>query len=122
MVRHRGDKPTVALVERAMSGEREAIRHLVEGVTPTVQIHAARALLRDGLHASLQEKVETVTLAVLDRLFASGGKGLLSWETGGGSFEERLDRWADEQVASIVRDQGEPTSDLAGSRDTPSAP
>jgi hypothetical protein len=58
-------------------------------------------------------------LTVFDRLFETGGRDLLRADLGGRPFEERVDRWAEEQVAALLR---ESMSDPADSGDIPSAP
>jgi hypothetical protein len=115
MARRRGAELTLAVVQRAMEGERDAIVLLVERVTPAIQVSAARARLRVAVTGGLRHEVEAVTLAVIDHLFASGGADLPR-------EEGRLERWAEDQVARAMRNREGRMSDPPSRGDTPSGP
>ncbi|HLL52268.1 MAG TPA: hypothetical protein VK447_01895 [Myxococcaceae bacterium] len=95
------------LVERALSRDREALRSLVEVLTPVVQSRVARALLRRATAAagrSIRQEVEDLTQEVFAALFAENGRALRAWDpTRGLSLINFAGYVAERQVASILR-------------------
>jgi RNA polymerase sigma-70 factor (ECF subfamily) len=98
---------TPALVERALAKDREALRSLVDVLTPVIQARVARALLRRAASASgrnIRQEVEDLTQEVFVALFAEGGRALRAWEPGRGlSLENFVGFVAERQVAAILR-------------------
>ena len=98
---------TSALVERALAQDREALRSLVDVLTPVIQARVARALLRRATSASgrnIRQEVGDLTQEVFAALFAEGGKALRAWEPARGlSLTNFVGFLAERQVASILR-------------------
>lgn len=98
---------TRELVERALAQERDALRSLVDVLTPVIQARVARALLRRAASASgrnIRQEVEDLTQEVFVSLFAERGKALRAWEPQRGlSLINFVGFLAERQVASILR-------------------
>ncbi len=98
---------TSELVERALARDGNALRSLVDVLTPVIQARVARALLRRASAASgrnIRQEVEDLTQDVFAALFADGGKVLRAWEPGRGlSLVNFVGFVAERQVASILR-------------------
>jgi len=98
---------TPALVERALARDREALRSLVDVLTPVIQARVARALLRRAASSSgrnIRQEVEDLTQEVFVALFAEGGKALRAWDPGRGlSLVNFVGFVAERQVAAILR-------------------
>ncbi len=98
---------TSELVERALARDGDALRSLVDVLTPVIQARVARALLRRAAAASgrnIRQEVEDLTQDVFASLFADGGKALRAWEPGRGlSLANFVGFVAERQVASILR-------------------
>lgn len=98
---------TPELVERALTHDREALRSLVDALTPVIQGRVARGLLRRASASpgrSIRQEVEDLTQEVFVALFADGGKALRAWEPGRGlSLVNFVGFVAERQVASILR-------------------
>jgi RNA polymerase sigma-70 factor (ECF subfamily) len=98
---------TPELVQRALSHDREALRSLVEALTPVIQSRVARGLLRRATAASgrsIRQEVEDLTQEVFVSLFAEGGRALRAWDPRRGlSLVNFVGFLAERQVASILR-------------------
>lgn len=98
---------TSELVERALARDGDALRSLVDVLTPVIQARVARALLRRASAASgrnIRQEVEDMTQDVFAALFADGGRALRAWEPGRGlSLVNFVGFVAERQVASILR-------------------
>ncbi len=76
-----------ALVERALSGAPDAIRALVERVTPVVRARVARILLRRGAAArgrDVSQELDDLAQDAFVALFERDGRVLRSWSPDGG--------------------------------------
>lgn len=95
------------LVERALAQDRDALRSLVDVLTPVIQARVARALLRRAASSSgrnIRQEVEDLTQEVFVSLFAEGGRALRAWEPQRGlSLLNFVGFLAERQVASILR-------------------
>ncbi len=95
------------LIERAIGGDPEAARVLVDRLAPVVQARVARALSRRSWQArgrNVRQEVEDLVQEVFLSLFDRNGKVLQSWEADKGlSFENFVGLVAERQVASILR-------------------
>ncbi|HSP78025.1 MAG TPA: sigma-70 family RNA polymerase sigma factor [Myxococcaceae bacterium] len=98
---------TPELVERALAQEQEALRSLVDILTPVIQARVARALLRRASSTqgrSIRQEVADLTQEVFVALFAEGGKALRAWDARRGlSLPNFVGFVAERQVASILR-------------------
>lgn len=76
------EHPDLALVKAALSRNPQAVRVLVNRLTPVVQTRVARALLRSGVaqSASLAHEVEDLCQDVFVALFAKEGQALRCWD------------------------------------------
>jgi RNA polymerase sigma factor (sigma-70 family) len=94
-------------VGRALSRERDALRSLVEALTPIVRTRVARVLLRRAPASSgrnIRQEVEDLTQEVFVALFAHDGRMLRAWEPQRGlSLENFVGFIAERQVTSILR-------------------
>jgi RNA polymerase sigma-70 factor (ECF subfamily) len=94
---------TVALVQRALAKDKDAVRVIVDVLTPVIQARAARALLRRGPR-EVRADVEDITQTVLAGLFADNGRVLRQWDPERGLSLEGLVRLRTEhEVASMLR-------------------
>lgn len=98
---------TSELVERALARDGEALRALVDALTPVIQARVARALLRRAAAASgrnIRQEVADLTQDVFAALFAEQGKALRAWKPERGlSLANFVGFVAERQVASILR-------------------
>jgi RNA polymerase sigma-70 factor (ECF subfamily) len=98
---------TSELVERALARDGEALRALVDALTPVIQARVARALLRRAASASgrnIRQEVADLTQDVFAALFAEQGKALRAWKPERGlSLANFVGFVAERQVASILR-------------------
>jgi hypothetical protein len=69
-----------ALVERALAGNREAQRRLIDELTPAIRASVARALRRLCPRRDARHEEEDITQCVLLHLFEDGGRALLQWD------------------------------------------
>jgi RNA polymerase sigma factor (sigma-70 family) len=94
-------------IAAALSGDRSAIRALVDRVTPVIQARVVRGLLRrrdarDG--RDIRQEVEDMTQDVFGALFAHDGRALRSFDPARGlSLENYVGLIAERQVSSILR-------------------
>ncbi|WP_428263788.1 RNA polymerase sigma factor [Haliangium sp.] len=95
------------LIDRAIRGDTEAARALVDRLTPVVQARVVRALRRragDARGRNIQQEVEDMVQEVFLSLFDHAGKALRRWEPDKGlSLENFVGLVAERQVASIMR-------------------
>lgn len=94
-------------LRRALAGDAEAVRWLVDHLTPVVQARVARALLRRA-HASghrcARQEVEDLAQEVFVALFENGGKVLRTWDPERGlSLANFAGLVAERVAASILR-------------------
>ncbi|MDC0747936.1 RNA polymerase sigma factor [Polyangium mundeleinium] len=98
---------TVTLVGKALVGERQAVRALVDRLTPVIQMRVARALRRRrgaALGRDVRQEVEDLTQSVFLAIFANGGQALRKWDPArGSSLESFVGLLADHEIASILR-------------------
>jgi RNA polymerase sigma factor (sigma-70 family) len=72
---------SAALIQRALQGEREAERLLVEQLVPRIRAGVARALRkRSTARGGARPEVDDLTQGVLLSLFADGGLALRRWD------------------------------------------
>ena len=95
------------MVRDAIAGNRDAVRTLVELLTPVIQTKAARALLRrrikDGAR-DINQEVEDLIQTVFVSLFAHGGRTLKQWDpTKGLSLVGFVAFAAEREIASNLR-------------------
>jgi DNA-directed RNA polymerase specialized sigma24 family protein len=96
----------LALILRALEGERSAVRHLVEELTPTIQAAVVRVLaLRRALaHREVRQEVEDMTQSIFLFLFANGGRALLRWDPARGlDLRGYVALLSKRETASILR-------------------
>ncbi|MCP3137818.1 RNA polymerase sigma factor [Pyxidicoccus xibeiensis] len=98
---------TAELVERALARDGEALRSLVDMLTPVIQSRVARALLRRASAASgrnIRQEVADLTQDVFAALFADQGRALRAWRPERGlTLANFVGFVAERQVASILR-------------------
>jgi DNA-directed RNA polymerase specialized sigma24 family protein len=91
----------------ALEGNPQAMRTLVDRLTPVVQTRVARGLLHRGRGPGgrdLRQEVEDFTQEVFLALFRDGGRALRAWDPERGlSLENFVGLLAQHQVASILR-------------------
>jgi RNA polymerase sigma-70 factor (ECF subfamily) len=96
-----------ALIERALSRDRAALRVLVDRLTPVVQARVARVLLRrEGAARGrrLRQEVEDFAQEVFVSLIAEDGKALRRWSAERGmSLKNFVGLIAERQAISILR-------------------
>jgi hypothetical protein len=84
------NRAMAALIERAIEGNRQAARELVDWLTPTIQKRVMRALLRRR-HADhqrdIRQEVEDLTQSVFGALFKNDGQVLRRWDGARGTLE-----------------------------------
>jgi RNA polymerase sigma-70 factor, ECF subfamily len=96
------------LVQRALAGEGEAFRPLVDALCPVVQARVARVILRSAAGRKqgrdLRQEVEDFTQEVFAALFADGARALRAWDPARGlSLVNFVGLLAEHQAASILR-------------------
>lgn len=75
---------TAAQLERALTGDRGAVRALVASLTPPIQARVARILLRRGGGRPIRAELEDMVQDVLVVLFENDAKVLRAWRADGG--------------------------------------
>jgi RNA polymerase sigma-70 factor, ECF subfamily len=99
---------SVALVERALAGDKLALTRLVAALTPVVQARVARTLLcrrwARGGGRSVRDDVEDLAQDVFLSLFANQGRVLRSWQAERGlSLENFVGLVSERYVVSFLR-------------------
>lgn len=112
-----------SLVERALRGDRAAVRHLMGALTPVVQARVARALWSHRGQAKgrdLRQETADLTQDVFVALFEQDGKALRAWDPDkGASLQNFVGLIAERQVMSVLRSRRrnpwseDPTEDQA---------
>jgi RNA polymerase sigma factor (sigma-70 family) len=69
-----------ALIDAALAGDRQAVRSLVDLITPQIRMRVFRVLMRGGAGRDVQTAVEDLSQQVLLALFAQGGRELRAWD------------------------------------------
>jgi RNA polymerase sigma-70 factor (ECF subfamily) len=96
------------LLRRALAGDREATRGLVELLSPVVHARVARALLRSGRGRQqgrdLRQDIEDFVQEVFAAVLADRGRLLRAWDPARGlSLPNFLGLLTEHQVSSILR-------------------
>lgn len=94
------------LLERALAGDREATRGLVEMLMPVVQARVARTLVRrrGTSGRDVRQEVEDVTQDVFAALFEESGRLLRAWDPARGlSLASFCGLIAEREAVSILR-------------------
>ena len=76
-----------AMVDRAISGNRDAAARLIEGITPVVRMRITRALSRrrgESRGRTLRPDVDDLVQDTLAELFEDRGRALRAWDPGRG--------------------------------------
>jgi RNA polymerase sigma factor (sigma-70 family) len=98
---------TVAFVRRAIEGEGQAVRKLVDALTPVVETRVARALWRRRSAAAgrdVRQEVEDLSQSVFLAIFANGAQALRRWDPArGSSLEGFVGLLADHEISTILR-------------------
>ena len=96
-------------LQRALQGDRAAVRTVVDALTPTIQARVARTLIRRrplGPARDIHQEVEDLCQQVFVALFADGARPLRAWNPGRGlplaSFVGLI---AEHEVNSVLRSQ-----------------
>lgn len=125
---------TIATVKQAIARDRQAVREIVDALTPVIQARVARALLRRKSATSgrdVRQEVEDLTQEVFLRLFADNARALRQWDPDRGlSLLNFAGLLAEREVSSILRSRTkspfteDPTEheDLDGSTDSDRGP
>ncbi|MEZ4221998.1 MAG: hypothetical protein R3B13_13780 [Polyangiaceae bacterium] len=95
-------------LERALHGDRAALRVLVDELTPVIQARVARVLLRSAAAhqagRSIRQEVEDMTQEVFVSLLDEDGRALRSWTPErGASLKNFVGLLAERQAISILR-------------------
>lgn len=132
--------PTSQLVETALAGDVDALRRLVEAITPAIQTAVAdtvRRHLKGLARTSSRREVEDLVQEVLVALLAKDGKRLRQWSAERGSLSayvklvsrcvvysilrtQKLNPWANdtmspEDIDDLVSDEDDPEHQAAQS-------
>ncbi len=95
------------LIAGALAGDAEAIRTLVDSLSPVIQARVVRGLRRRSTRAAnrdIAQEVEDLTQEVFVALFDDDGKALRAWSPDRGlSLANFVGLVAERQVASILR-------------------
>ncbi len=94
------------MIERALSGQRTALRELVDVLTPPIQARVARVLIRTGgaRRGHVRADVEDIVQQVLGSLFADAGRILRNWDQARGlSLAQYVALIAEREAISILR-------------------
>lgn len=95
------------VIASALEGDRQALRELVDAMTPIIQARVVRGLVRRRTQAAgrdVRQEVEDMTQDVFGALFADGGRVLRAWDPARGlSLANFVGLVADRQVASMMR-------------------
>jgi DNA-directed RNA polymerase specialized sigma24 family protein len=118
-----GDIEIQSMVDRAISGDRNAAVRLVEGITPVLRIRITRALSRrrgEARGRMLRPDIDDLVQDTLAALFADRGRALRAWDPRRGlSFVEFVGFLAERAVARRMRTRKrnplteDPTADVA---------
>ncbi len=98
--------PSPSLLERALGGDRAALRGLVEQLAPLIQARVARALVRRSAASRRDPRQDLMDMTneVFVSLLENDARVLRAWQKERGlSFENFVGLVADRQVASILR-------------------
>ncbi len=99
------DAPT--LIDRALHGDGNALRELVDALSSVIQARVVRLLLRRrdlSGDRDVRQEVEDITQEVFGSLFANNGRVLRSWDPARGlSLKNFVGLVAEREVASILR-------------------
>ncbi|HEX4953752.1 MAG TPA: sigma-70 family RNA polymerase sigma factor [Thermoanaerobaculia bacterium] len=100
-------EPVLIEVRGALAGDPEALRHLVQGLTPVIQARVARVLLRSVVATTgrnVRQEVEDLTQEVFLTLFDNESRVLASWQPERGlSLANFVGLVAERQAISILR-------------------
>jgi DNA-directed RNA polymerase specialized sigma24 family protein len=94
------------LVQQALEGDRQALRRLVDALTPVIQVRVAQVLLRNPQTArrNIEHEVADLTQEVFMALFAEGGRALKAWDaTRGLSFPNFVGLLASRLAITVLR-------------------
>lgn len=95
------------LVEQALAGNDEALRSLIDTLTPVIHARVVRALSRRrdlAQSRDIRQEVEDMAQEVFGGLFAKNARVLRSWDaTKGLSLKNFVGLVAEREVASILR-------------------
>lgn len=94
------------LVQRAIGGDRAAVRALVDHLGPVIQARVARSLLRHGggRGREIRQEVEDLTQDVFVALFKHDARALRRWDPErGASLSNFVGLIAEREVATIMR-------------------
>ena len=101
------NEETKTLLVASLDGDPAAMRTLVVGITPVIQLRVARALLRRASQArgrNLRADVEDLVQEVFARLFAHHGRAIRAWDPDKGlSFPRFVSFLAEREVGMIMR-------------------
>ncbi len=97
----------VERIGRAVTGDKRAIRELVDTLTPIIQKHVMRVLLRRRRasgNRDVRQEVADLAQSVFLALFADGGRELRQWDPARGSaLPTFIGLLTEREVASIFR-------------------
>ncbi len=95
------------LVTKALAGDPETVRTMVDHLTPVIQARVARSLMRRSGSAAgrdVRQEVEDISQEVFVALFAQGGRVLRTWSPDKGlSLRNFVGLVAERQTSSILR-------------------
>lgn len=93
------------LVERALEGDRPALKQLLHCIGPIIERQAAKVLLasRARRERGVREDVEDLAQEVLVHLFAKRGAALRTWDPARGKLEPFVAAVARNQTYSLLR-------------------
>lgn len=96
-------------VQRALTGDRGALRAFVDALTPTIQARVARTLLRRrpmGPARDIRQEVEDLCQQVFVSLFANQARALRAWDPDRGlPLTAFVGLLAEREVNSVLRSQ-----------------
>ncbi len=95
-----------SVVHQALAGDRQALRQLVDGLTPIIQVRVAQVLLRNPQTArrTIEHEVADLTQEVFLALFADNGRVLKAWDaTRGLSFANFVGLLAGRLAITVLR-------------------
>ncbi|MCC6555981.1 MAG: sigma-70 family RNA polymerase sigma factor [Polyangiaceae bacterium] len=75
-----GCEPTPAMIRRAIARDPQAVRALVDALTPVIRARTARVLRRRGYRRDVRQELLDLTQQVFLALLADGGCLLRSWD------------------------------------------
>ncbi len=94
-------------VASALAGEPEALRGVIEQLTPVIQVRVARALGRWRTHARgrrIEQEIEDLVQEVFVALFESDGRVLRRWDSSrGASLNNFVGLVAEREAGCILR-------------------